>query len=223
MNKILIKSIIALILFSLVIIPYSTARAEADVTPNKEHEPIKLYYEDFLNQEDLDLKITKLLKDAAVPGVLVVHKEEYSNLAPQAIPIGQWWNWQNGKAKYNGKRNDTFGPTLSTLAGDPGIIINLDYSESHDGSHSGSFGLSDAGVNLAVGFTVNGSYSVSFTGSYKIPSIDNGKDVARANLNLKVVYANHSYTVKNASYPNGKTGTAKKPYGVYYEKVITYE
>lgn len=223
MNKILLKSIIALVLFGLVIIPFSTARAETEVTPLKKQEPIKLYYEDFLNQEDLDLKITKLLKDDAVPGVLVVHKEEYSNLAPQAIPIGQWRNWQNGKVKYNGKRTDTYGPTLSTVAGDPGIIIDLSYSDSHAASHSGDFGLSDAGVNLAVGFAVTGSYSVSYAGSYKIPSKDNGKDVTRANLNIKVVYANHSYTVKNASYPNGKTGTAKKPYGIYYEKVITYE
>ncbi|MCR6111735.1 hypothetical protein HXA35_15405 [Bacillus sp. A301a_S52] len=224
MNKFL-NIAITFLCFCLVIIPTSTALAKTETKEEVilEQEPIKLYYEDFINEEELELEITNLLNDDSVSGVLVVHKNEKNPIYTSAFPIGQWRNWKNGKIRYNGKKEDTFGSTINTVAGDPGLTIQLDYKKAHSATYSGNFGLNATGITMAVGFSVTSSYEVSYKGSYKVPKKHNGKKVKRAQLNGKIVYANHSYTVKSPSYPQGKTGTAKKPYGVYYQKNITYK
>ncbi|MBO1003913.1 hypothetical protein [Pseudogracilibacillus auburnensis] len=220
----LLRFVIALILFGLVITPTSMVLAETEVTLDKEQEPTKLYYEDFLNEEELNEKVTAVLKDDSVSGVLVVHKEEYPDFSLSKFPVGTWKPYKNGQIRYNGPRSDTYNSTVNVFAGDPEITMNLNYSSTHSSTYSGSFGLDAAvGISAAVGFPVTGSNSVSLSGTYKVPSEHNGKTVKRATLRVKVVYANHSYTVRNNSYPKGKTGTAKKPYGVYYQKTFTYK
>lgn len=186
-------------------------------------DPIVLYYEDFESEEELDAKVTELLNDESVSGVQVISKAEDSMIGPRAVRLpGKWYTHGAGRIKYY-KLSDSYGPIINSVASDPGVTMKLSYNKKHSATYSGDFGLNSTIVSLTVGFNVTSSYSVSYSGSYKVPTNANNRTVKRATVSSKLIYQRRSYTVVSPKYPKGKTGTAKKPIGIYYQKKLTYK
>lgn len=250
MNRNLFKSFFVLLCLCLAIAPFTLANAESqdedlydrdelilgdelaedeeielddeDVLIGEFTNPIELYYEDFESKEELEAKVTEFLNDESVSGVQVIPKEE--NMLPlQAVRLpGEWYKYGNSKIKFL-KRSNKFGPAVNSVVSDSGITIHLNDSNSYPAIYSGNSGLNAPIISMIVGFNVTGSYTVSFSGSYTVPEKVNNKKVESVQLNSKLIYQMVSYTVVSPAHPNGKTGTAKKSVGIYYEKETTYK
>lgn len=121
--------------------------------------------------------------------------------------------------KYIGQYID-YNKALKTISGNSGVRLNLTYSKSVEASVSTTFGVSKSDISNAVGFNVSKSYSVSYSGTYTVPS-----NVKRATLTAYPLYDKYEYGI----YLKGKlgqpdvkmkTGYALKPIGIHYEKKI---
>ena len=107
---------------------------------------------------------------------------------------------------------------LETVSGNSGMTLNLTLQKSISSSASVTFGVSNSVISHSVGFNVSKSYSVSHSGSYKVPS-----NVNRAVVTAYPLYNKYEYGI----YLRGrmgqpdvrmKTGYALKPIGIHYEK-----
>lgn len=121
--------------------------------------------------------------------------------------------------RYIGQYID-YNKALNTVSGNSGVTLNLNCSKTIQASVSTTFGVSASDISNVVGFNVSKSYSVSYTGSYKVPS-----NVKRATLTAYPLYDKYEYGI----YLKGKlgqpdvkvkTGYALKPIGIHYEKKI---
>ncbi|WP_161898195.1 hypothetical protein [Candidatus Enterococcus leclercqii] len=112
---------------------------------------------------------------------------------------------------------------LQAIQGDSGVELNLSLTKSVSAQYSASLGVDAKFISSVVGFSVTTSYSVTHSGKYTVPSKVNGRKVKYSTVRMGALYNTHSYSVRNASYPNGKDGTAKKTYGMYYSVAHTYK
>ncbi|WP_077601810.1 hypothetical protein [Oceanobacillus sojae] len=250
MNRNVFKSFFVLLCLCLAIAPFTLTNAESqgqdlndgdklilddELTGNEEIElddenilpdefpdAIELYYEDFESEEELEAEVTKLLHDESVSGVQVISKKE-TIVSPLAVRLpGVWYTHGNSRIQFL-KRSNTYGPVIHSNASDPGITMNMNDTIDYAAAYSGDFGLNPLIISMTVGFNVTDSYTVSYSGSYTVPEKVNNKEVDNVQLNSKLVYQTDSYTVVSPEYPTGKTGIAKKPVGIYYQKQITYK
>lgn len=128
--------------------------------------------------------------------------------------------------------------TLWTTSGQPGMDIGLSYSEQVTATVSNNYGASNSALSREVGFTIGKSYTVTSSGSYKIPKTHNGKTVIRAEVTGHPLYNKYSMRlfVKNNiyfRYDDKGTVYSYKPIGIhvkykhYYkkwqEKITIYE
>lgn len=113
-----------------------------------------------------------------------------------------------------------YSRSFGTVSGNKGVTINLSKSISVSSSISSSFGASYGQVSSAVGFNVSSSSTLTYSGSYKVPS-----NVSRAELIAYPLYQRYQYSV----YLKGKSwikdtklgvGYAYKPIGIHYNKKI---
>lgn len=123
---------------------------------------------------------------------------------------------------YQGVGNDSYGSVINKVAGNPGTTIGLSYSKSVSATLSGSGGVSTPVIDVTVGFRTSKSYSVSYTGSYKVESKANGKNVKIVTMSAKPIYQNHRFQTKTKAGISGML-IAKKPIGIYYSKSYTYK
>lgn len=100
--------------------------------------------------------------------------------------------------------------------------MNLTKSISASASTTFSGAVTKSAISSAVGFSITSSTSVSYTGSYTVPS-----NAKKATLTAYPLYNKYSYGI----YLRGKgslpdtlmtTGIALKPIGIYYSKSVTY-
>ena len=121
--------------------------------------------------------------------------------------------------RYLGQYID-YNNTLRTVSGNGGVNLNLTFSKTLQSSVSTTFGVSKSDISSTVGFNVSSSYTVSYSGSYLVPS-----NVKRATLKAHPLYEKYEYGI----YLRGrmgqpdvkmKTGYALKPIGIHYEKNI---
>lgn len=210
---------------------------EADATLDYEgvgldsyhQQPIVLYAQDFVSDTDLENAVTTELAKSETGELIVIFDKSGQDIPTKraAPPIGKWIKMtQNGKMlyfKYNGRKADTRGASLQAIQGDPGVELNLSLTKSVSAQYSASLGVDAKFISSVVGFSVTTSYSVTHSGKYTVPSKVNGRKVKYSTVRMGALYNTHSYSVRNASYPNGKDGTAKKPYGMYYSVAHTYK
>ena len=118
------------------------------------------------------------------------------------------------------ENDDEILSRIKTISGNSGVELNLTYSKSVEASVSTTFGVSKSDISNEVGFNVSKSYSVSYSGTYTVPS-----NVKRATLTAYPLYDKYEYGI----YLKGKlgqpdvkmkTGYALKPIGIHYEKKI---
>lgn len=111
-----------------------------------------------------------------------------------------------------------YSTVYQTLSGASGITLNLGLQKSISASVTSTFGVSKSDISSSVGFNVSKSYSVSYGGSYTVPS-----NVSRAVLKAHPLYEKYEYGI----YLRGKmglpdtrmeTGYALKPIGIHYSK-----
>ncbi|SDZ48763.1 hypothetical protein SAMN05421736_11476 [Evansella caseinilytica] len=219
---------------------FTTTQVLADSPEN----PV-IYAEDFADEEELYEKVTELLNDPNVEGVSVINEEQstpgsLNELTAGSVAsreqvsennVGILSAWlRPGQYRTHGpyriqrinNGKDTYGSTINKVAGDPGVTIKLDYSKSVAASHTSTFGLDLKYVNAAVGFNTTRSYTVSYSGSIKVPKKNNGKKVKRLTMEAKPIFENRHLRVWHKREYKGVT-TAKKPVGIYYKKVFTYK
>lgn len=131
--------------------------------------------------------------------------------------ISRMASYKVSNVKYLGEYID-YGTVYQTLSGESGITLNLGLQKSISASVTNTFGVSNSDISSSVGFNVSKSYSVSYGGSYTVPS-----NVNRAVLKAHPLYEKYEYGI----YLRGKmglpdtrmkTGYALKPIGIHYSK-----
>lgn len=223
-----IKLALLSLLFLVSILPISQVEAmssdrniDEEVLENNKN-IVEVYIQDFPSEEELSNYTTELMQDPDVDGVRVLNRDLASTSAQRrALPLRQWVTVSGKRMRFNGRMSDVAGATINSVAGAPGITIGLDYTKSIAASYTGSATLNATIVSATVGFSVSKSYSVSYKGNYKVEEKNKGKKVKKVTLNAKPLYARYSYSNKSK---NGISNyVAKKPMGIEYSKVYTYQ
>ncbi|SDY01374.1 hypothetical protein SAMN05421736_101140 [Evansella caseinilytica] len=177
---------------------------------------------DYQDEEKLQEEVSQLLSDPTVTGVTVVNKSQMNNSFGTRLAIGSFRSYGEYLVQRLPNAGYTYGSTIHAAASDPDITMNLDYSTNLAASITNESDLSAMYLSLAAGFSVTGSYPVSYSGSIQAPETNDGKTVDKLTMKAYPVYEKIRMNIwKNGKY-QGIT-IVKKPVGIYYKKGFTYE
>lgn len=116
---------------------------------------------------------------------------------------------------------ETIGKSiLWKTSGVPGVTIGLNFTKSRSASVSTTYGASYHDISQSLSFTVGKSYSVSSSGSYKVPKSRGGKKIKRTEVTGQPIYKKYSMKVSKRNdilYRYDYKGIlyAYKPIGVH--------
>lgn len=119
--------------------------------------------------------------------------------------------------KYVGETIGT--STLWKTSGKPGMNIGLNFTKGTNATVSVTYGASYSNLSANLNFTIGKSYSVSSTGTYKVPKTYNGKAVSRAEVTGHPIYKKYSMKVHKRNdiyfrYDYKGVAYAYKPIGI---------
>ncbi|MDR3224724.1 MAG: hypothetical protein LBT52_00300 [Clostridiales Family XIII bacterium] len=176
--------------------------------------------DDFSEIRTLGYWIGQLLKDPSVSHVIALYEDDNEHIAPvttlsvSLLP----WRVKNVKTLSYGLSSNP----IAITSGQPDITIGTAKTSSIPSSYAASFGVAASVVSASVGFRVTGSTSMTYSGTWTIPSKHNGKSVKKGYLEARTIYLRKSYDIYRLSTRQG-TGTAKKAKGVDFSKSYTYK
>ncbi|MGX4601447.1 hypothetical protein [Faecalimicrobium sp. JNUCC 81] len=199
------------LVFSLILItPHNVFAIELKRVPSSNIHKIVEENDKFIRIED-DYGITIIYKDLLESNYNP--EEDVSEITPRMA------RYKVKDKKYLGEYID-YNKTLKTVSGNSGVTLQLGFSDSISASVSTTFGVSKSDISAQLGFNVNRNYTVSHSGTYKVPS-----NVKRAVLKAHPLYDKYQYSIYlrgRMGLPDTKmkTGHALKPIGVHYEKIL---
>lgn len=125
--------------------------------------------------------------------------------------------------KFSGVKyiKETIGKSiLWKTSGVPGVTIGLDFTKSRNASVSTTYGASYHDISQSLSFTIGKSYSVSSSGSYKVPKSRGGKAIKRTEVTGQPIYKKYSVKVSKRNdilfrYDYKGLLYAYKPIGVH--------
>lgn len=126
-------------------------------------------------------------------------------------------------------KSNSFGKDYLNVSGDPGITIGLSHAKtkSYALQFGATFGCDKSFIANATWGSSKGS-TLTYSGTWKVPSKSNGKQVKRGYLHMRPEYKVKSYTVYHKNDGTNKwikdgSSTTKKAYGVNIRKTFTYK
>lgn len=129
-------------------------------------------------------------------------------------------------ARIMSDRTGTSG--IAKATGDPGVALAISQTKSVATTVSAKFGASGEVISAEVGWNITGSSSISISGSWKVPKINNSKKVKTGTLTAYAIYKVKSFVVDKMAWNSTKweyqgTGNTSKAYGVSFKKTFTYQ
>ncbi|WP_414841325.1 hypothetical protein [Enterococcus saccharolyticus] len=126
-----------------------------------EGKTITLITSDYASDEDVNNAISNYLESGEVTTVNVIdaillEDETLNN------------NISTRASGLSGSYIET-GALLNKVSGPTGMTLNLAYTKSISRSISGQYGISNSFISATVGYSVSGSDTVSFSGTYTVP------------------------------------------------------
>lgn len=150
---------------------------------------------------------------------------QHQNLVtPSSAADTVLYDVRNVKNKAN-----VFGKDYLNVSGVPGVVIGLSHAKTK--TYSLSFSATyNCEKSLIANTTWESSKSstLTYSGTWKVPSKANGKNVKYGYLHMRPEYKVKSYDVYHKNYGTSKwikdgTGTTKKAYSVNVRKTYTYK
>lgn len=150
--------------------------------------------------------------------------QHQSLVMPSSAADTVLYDVRNVKSKAN-----NFGKDYLNVSGSPGVVIGLSHAKTE--IYSLSFSATyDCKKSLIANATWGSSKSTTLTysGTWKVPSKANGKQVKYGYLHMRPEYKVKSYDIYHKNYGTSKwikngTGTTKKAYSVNIRKTYTYK
>lgn len=137
-----------------------------------EGKTITLITSDYASDEDVNNAISNYLESDEVTTVNVIDatllEDETLNNNISTRASGLIKTNTGESIGLSGSYTET-GALLNKVSGPTGMTLNLAYTKSISRSISGQYGISNSFISATVGYSVSGSDTVSFSGTYTVP------------------------------------------------------
>ena len=124
---------------------------------------------------------------------------------------------------------NVFGKDYLSVSGSPGVVIGLSHAKTktYSLSFSATYDCKKSIIANATWESSKGT-TLTYSGTWKVPTKANGKNVKYGYLHMRPEYKVKSYDVYHKNYGTSKwikdgTGTTKKAYSVNIRKTYTYK
>ena len=126
-------------------------------------------------------------------------------------------------------KSNVFGKDYLNVSGAPGVVIGLSHAKTktYSLSFSATYNCKKSLIADAA-WESSKSSTLTYSGTWKVPTKANGKNVKYGYLHMRPEYKVKSYDVYHKNYGTSKwikdgTGTTKKAYSVNVRKTYTYK
>lgn len=223
-----------MLVFSLVLgvlIPSKQASVLAYNNGKNKNKTVVVVLDDTMSIEKQRNLIDAQLNDPDVETVDVISTDVASDIDTSAdIPSSRGVLVSDHKiSNVQKKANSAGSNVLSADEGPPGLVLSISHAYTITHTFSATFGATVAKINSALSWGTSLSETRTVTGTFAVPSTENGKKVKKATLTAYPLYEVKTYDVStkiaglSQPWKYSGTGTAKRFIGASFTKTFVYE